>query len=78
MEAIKAFEKVSGVKLNYVIGPRRQGDVVAVYADNKLAKEKLGLDIKYSLEDMMSTAWKWELKLKEDETMHNNPNFQMN
>jgi hypothetical protein len=30
------------------------------------------------LEDMMSTAWKWELKLKEDETMHNNPNFQMN
>jgi hypothetical protein len=26
----------------------------------------------------MSTAWKWELKLKEDETMHNNPNFQMN
>jgi len=78
LEAIKAFEKVSGVKLNYVIGPRRQGDVVAVYADNKLAKEKLGWDIKYSLEDMMSTAWKWELKLKEDETMHNNPNFQMN
>jgi UDP-glucose 4-epimerase len=78
LEAIKAFEKVSGVKLNYVIGPRRQGDVVAVYADNKLAKEKLGWEIKYSLEDMMSTAWKWELKLKEDEAMHNNPNYHMN
>lgn len=78
LEAIKAFEKVSGVKLNYVIGPRRQGDVVAVYADNKLAREKLGWKIQYSLEDMMSTAWKWEQKLKEDETMHNNPNFQMN
>ena len=78
LEAIKAFEKVSDVKLNYIIGPRRQGDVVAVYADNKLATEKLGWDIKYSLQDMMSTAWKWELKLKEDESMHNNPNYHMN
>ena len=78
LEAIKAFEKVSGVKLNYVIGPRRQGDVVAVYADNKLAREELGWDIQYSLDDMMSSAWKWECKLKEDEAIHNNPNFQMN
>jgi UDP-glucose 4-epimerase len=78
LEAINAFEKVSGVKLNYVIGPRRPGDVVAVYADNKHAVEKLGWKIQYSLEDMMSTAWKWELKLKQDEAIHNNPNFQMN
>lgn len=78
LEAIQAFEKVSGVKLNYVIAPRRPGDVVAVYADNKLATESLGWDIRYSLEDMMATAWKWELKLKEDEAIHNNPNFQMN
>ena len=78
LEAIQAFEKVSGVKLNYVIGPRRSGDVIAVYADNKLAREQLGWEIKYSLDDMMSTAWKWELKLKEDEALHNNPNFQMN
>jgi len=27
---------------------------------------------------MMATAWKWELKLKQDEALHNNPNFQMN
>jgi UDP-glucose 4-epimerase len=78
LEVIKAFEKVSGVKLNYIIAPRRPGDVVAIYADNKLAREKLGWNIQYSLEDMMSTAWKWELKLKEDEAIHNNPNFQMN
>ena len=78
LEAINAFEKVSGVKLNYVIGPRRQGDVIAVYADNKLARKELGWEIKYSLEEMMSTAWKWELKLKEDEAIHNNPNFHMN
>lgn len=78
LEAINAFEKVSDVKLNYTIGPRRPGDVIAVYADNKLARERLGWSIKYSLEDMMSTAWKWELKLKADEAIHNNPNFKMN
>ena len=78
LEAIKAFEKVSGVKLNYVIAPRRPGDVVSVYADNKLARERLGWEIQYSLDDMMSTAWKWEVKLNDDETIHNNPNFQMN
>lgn len=78
LEAINAFEKVSGVKLNYVLAPRRPGDVIAVYADNALARNELGWNPKFSLEDMMSTAWKWEQKLKEDETLHNNPNFQMN
>ncbi len=78
LELIAAFEKASGVKLNFEIGPRRPGDVVAVYANNELAKNALGWDPKYSLEQMMSTAWKWEVKLKEDEKLHNNPNFQMN
>ncbi|MGZ5190351.1 MAG: GDP-mannose 4,6-dehydratase, partial [Flavisolibacter sp.] len=58
---------VSGVKLNYEIGPRRPGDVVAIFANNNKAKTKLGWNPKYSLDDMMDTAWKWEVKLKEDE-----------
>lgn len=78
LEVIKAFEKVSGVKLNYVISARRPGDVVAVYANNELAKKALGWSPRYSLDDMMATAWKWELKLKEDETIYANPNFKMN
>ena len=61
LEVIKAFEKVSGFKLDYKIGPRRPGDVVSIYADNQKAKEKLGWTCKYSLEDMMKTAWDWEL-----------------
>jgi len=64
LEAIKTFEAVSGVALNYEIGPRRGGDVVAIYADNKVAVEGLGWHVKYNLEDMMRTAWEWELKLK--------------
>jgi UDP-glucose 4-epimerase len=78
LEAIKAFEKVSGKKLNYRIGERRPGDIIAIYADNSLAKSTLKWDPKYSLDDMMSTAWKWELKLRDDHSLHNNPNFQMN
>lgn len=69
LEAINAFEKVSSVKLNYELGPRRPGDVVAVYANNDLAKRLLGWDPQYSLDDMLSTAWKWELRLKADETV---------
>ena len=60
LEAIKAFEKVSGLSLNYQIGPRRAGDIVAIYANNDYAVKKLGWEIKYSLEDMMRTAWEWE------------------
>lgn len=66
LEAIKSFEKVSGVKLNYEIGPRRPGDVIAIYANNDLAKKQLGWDPKFSLDEMMLTAWKWEQKLKAD------------
>ncbi|MFY7651119.1 MAG: UDP-glucose 4-epimerase GalE [Chitinophagaceae bacterium] len=64
LEAIKTFERVSGVALNYEMGPRRSGDVVAIYANNQLAVNELGWNPKYNLEDMMRTAWEWELKLK--------------
>ena len=67
LEAIHAFEKVNGVKLNYTIGPRRPGDVMAIYANNDLAKKLLGWQPKYSLDDMVATAWKWEQRLKADE-----------
>ena len=66
LEVIKTFEKVSGEKLNYSIGPRRAGDVVAIYANNDKAVKELGWNPKYTLDDMMLTAWKWELKLKEE------------
>ena len=69
LEAIKAFEKVSGVQLNYAMGPRRPGDVVAVYANNDHAVKTLGWKIKFGLDEMMDTAWKWELKIKADEDL---------
>lgn len=60
LEAIHAFEKVSGVQLNYELGPRRAGDIVAIYANNDKAVTKLGWKCKYGLEEMMLTAWNWE------------------
>jgi UDP-glucose 4-epimerase len=69
LESILAFEKVSGVKLNYEIGPRRPGDVIAIYANNDLARSILGWAPKYSLEEMMKTAWDWEQRLQADQTI---------
>ena len=70
LEAIHAFEKVTGIKLNYIVGARRPGDVVAIFANNDYARTQLGWNPKYSLDDMMSTAWKWEQKLKADESFY--------
>ena len=78
LEIIKEFEKANGVKLNYEIGSRRSGDVVAIYANNDKAKKLLGWNPKYSLHDMMETAWKWELKLRNDEKIFNTPNADLN
>lgn len=78
LEIINEFEKVSNVKLNYEIGPRRPGDVIAIYANNDKAKNLLGWQPKYSLQEMMATAWKWELKLKEDEKIFNSSNADLN
>ena len=66
LELIDAFEKVSGQKLNYKIGPRRPGDVVAVYANNNKAASMLGWQTKYDLDQMMDSAWRWEQYLKRE------------
>jgi len=66
LEVIKAFEKVSGQQLNYKIGPRRPGDVVAIYSDSTKADKLLGWKTQYGLEAMMDSAWKWQQLLMEE------------
>ena len=78
LEVIAAFEKVSGIKLDYKLGPRRPGDVVAIYANNDKAKNELGWMPETTLEEMMSTAWQWELKLKHDENLFSGKNTILN
>lgn len=78
LELIQEFEKASGVKLNYRLGPRRPGDVIAIYANNDKARNVLGWVPKYNLHQMMATAWQWELKLKEDDNIFHAKNADLN
>lgn len=60
LELIESFERVTGKSLQYTKGPRRPGDVIEIYADNTKAQRELGWKAKYSIDDMMRTAWQWE------------------
>ena len=60
LELLSTFEKVTGIKLNYELSERREGDVVAVYSDSSLALKLLNWSPKRTTEDMMRSAWNWE------------------
>lgn len=64
-EVLKSFEKVTGKKVKFKIGPRRNGDTIKVYADNKKAEKVLGWKSKFSLEDALLSAWNWEKKVRD-------------
>ena len=63
LEVITAFEKVSNKKLPYKIVDRREGDVVSAYANTDKANEILGWKAQSTLEESLSSAWKWEIKI---------------
>jgi len=64
LEAIKAFESATGVKLNYRITGRRAGDIEKIWADPSYANRELGWKTLCSLEEAMSSAWKWENNIR--------------
>jgi UDP-glucose 4-epimerase len=60
LEAIKSFERVSGIKLKYKIVGRRAGDIEKIWADPSYANRELGWRTLSSLDEAMKTAWDWE------------------
>ena len=60
LDMVKAFEKANGVKVPYVIAPRRSGDVAVCYADPAKSAEVLGWHARYNLEDMCRDTWHWQ------------------
>ncbi|MBQ3911949.1 MAG: UDP-glucose 4-epimerase GalE [Lachnospiraceae bacterium] len=62
LDLVNAFEKVTGVKVPYVITARRPGDIDACYSDATRAKEELGWEAQYGIEDMCRDAWNWQSK----------------
>ncbi|MDO9554094.1 UDP-glucose 4-epimerase GalE [Rhodonellum sp.] len=69
LEVIHAFEKVSGMPLNYQVGPRRPGDVEKTWANTDKINSKLGWKAQYSLEDSLRDSWKWQQKLEESRVL---------
>jgi len=65
LEAIRAFEGATGRKLSYRMGPRRAGDAAAVFSDNHKAETALGWRPERGIDEMMKTAWQWELRMAE-------------
>jgi UDP-glucose 4-epimerase len=58
-EVIETAEKVVGRKGKVVVGPRREGDPPVLIADSTKARKILGWQPKYSLQDIVTSAWKW-------------------
>ena len=64
LDVINSFEKTAHVKLAYSFAPRREGDVPALYTNNKKASELLGWKAERSLDDMTLSSWNWEKQLR--------------
>lgn len=63
-EIVNMFEKVTSVKLNYKVGPRREGDIEKVWADASIANNTLGWRAEKTMEETLASAWKWQQSLK--------------
>ena len=65
LDILHAYEKACGKTLPYVVDPRREGDIAECYSDPAKAKEVLGWEAQYGIEEMCASSWKWQ---------SNNPN----
>lgn len=65
LDVVKAFEKVNNMKVPYVIKPRRAGDIATCYCNPSKAKEELGWEAIYGIDEMCRDSWKFQ---------KNNPN----
>ena len=69
LEIVETFERATGVKLNWKYGPRREGDIEKIWGNVDKANKVLGWKADTPLDDVLRSAWKWQLKLREDGVM---------
>jgi UDP-glucose 4-epimerase len=67
LEAIKSFERATGVKVRYKITGRRAGDIEKIWANPAYANNELGWKTMSSLDEAMKTAWEWEKRIRKEE-----------
>lgn len=68
MDIVRAFERVNHISIPYVVKPRRDGDIAVCYADVRKAKEELGFEAKYGIEDMVLDSYNFYLKSIKEES----------
>jgi UDP-glucose 4-epimerase len=64
LEVIEAFESATGLKVDYEIAPRRDGDIVSIYASTDKSEKILNWKTQYSLQEALRDSWNWEKKLR--------------
>jgi UDP-glucose 4-epimerase len=62
LEVVQTIEKITGEKVNYKIGPRREGDPDFLVANINLAKKLLNYEPKHDIESIIKTAYAWQKK----------------
>jgi UDP-glucose 4-epimerase len=60
LDVVHAFSKACGHEVPYQIKPRRAGDIATCYSDATLAKQELGWEAQYGIEEMCADSWKWQ------------------
>lgn len=66
LEVVRTFEKVTGQKVPFKIGPRRTGDIVSSFADAGKARRDLGWQAELTMADALKDAWRWQKTLKQN------------
>ena len=66
LEVVEGFERATGVKLNWRYAPRREGDIEKVWGNVDKANKVLGWKAEADINDVLRSAWKWQLKLRDD------------
>lgn len=67
LEAIRSFERATGVKVKYKITNRRPGDIEKIWADPSYANRELGWKTISTLDEAMKTAWEWEKRIRKEQ-----------
>ncbi len=60
LDVLHAYEKACGKELPYQIDPRRPGDIAECYADPAKARDEMGWEAQYGIEEMCASSWKWQ------------------
>lgn len=63
LELIDSFQRSTGVKVPYVIGSRREGDIEKIWAEPRKANEVLGWKAETNIDETMRNAWRWQCKI---------------